>query len=119
MNYSESFLKEVAKIIYQHKQEFEDYTKNNQKLGAVKALKDYTDGGLRECKDAYEMWVDGKLPPYLKEERRKKLEQLAKKPLVEELISNLRNADDEKLRSVFMTFTIDELFSIDEKFENE
>ena len=118
MNYPNDFLKEVAKVIYEHKPEFEDYKIRSAKLAAVKALKDYTGGMLKECKEAYEMWYDGFLPPYLIEERRKKLEQLAKKPLIEEIILKLRKIEDEKLVDILIKLSIDELLSIDEKFEN-
>ena len=50
----------------------------------------------------------------MREERRKKLEKLAKTPLVEELITSLKKLGDDKIHSLLMNLTIDELFNIDE-----
>ena len=113
----EEFLKKAAKAIYDNKSKFFELT--GSKLAAVKLLKDLTGGGLKECKDACELYWAGNLPHYLKEERREKLERLAKLPLVDELIVKFRKLDDTKLHSLLMELTVDELFSIDEKIENK
>lgn len=110
------FLKEVAKLIYENKVEFDGYAKDNKKLAAVKRIKELTGGGLKESKDAYELWLNGKLPNYLLEDRRVKLERLAKKPLVDELIVKLKNLDEEKLNSILMKMSVDNLLTIDEYF---
>ena len=54
---------------------------------------------------------------YVREERKEKLEKLAKRPLVEELIVKLKNIEEEKLNSLLMGLSVDELLSIDEFFE--
>lgn len=108
-----------AKTIYEHIEEFENYIKDNFKLQAVKSLKEYTSLGLRNSKLFIDEYFCGNITILtIKEDRRKKLERLAKNPLIEEIIKNLRNANDEKLNSLLMSFSIDELFSIDEKLND-
>ena len=108
-----------AKAIYEHREEFEDYIKSNYKLQAVKSLKEYTMLGLRYSKYFIDEYFSGNITILtIREDRRKKLEKLAKKPLIEEIIKNLRNSGDEKLNSLLMSFSIDELFSIDEKLSD-
>lgn len=113
----QDFLKLAAKVIYENKSRFSTLT--GSKLESVKLLKELTGGGLKECKDACELYWSGNLPHYLKEERREKLERLAKLPLVDELIVKFRKLDDAKLHDFLMELTVDELFSIDEKIENK
>jgi hypothetical protein len=110
------FLKEAAKVIYAHKEDFDEWIKGGQKLQAVKFLKDCTKGGLKESKDAFDLYCAGKLRPDIREDRKKKLEQLARKPLVDQLIVKLKNIDDDTLHSLLMKLSIDELLSIDEFF---
>lgn len=113
---SETFLREVSKVIYEHKSEFDEYRRNNQKLAAVKSIKEYTNGGLRESKEAFDLWFAGQLPNYLLKDRKEKLEILAKKPLIEELIEKIRKTDSDKLSKLFMKLSVDELFNIDDIF---
>jgi hypothetical protein len=112
------FYERASKAIYLHKDEFAQYAKENAKLVSVKLLKDYTGGGLKECKDAIELYWEGKLS-YVKEERKLKLEKLAKKPLVDQLIVKLRDIKEDKLHSLLMNLSVDELLSIDEFFPEE
>ena len=114
-NNEQEFLKKASKVLYEYKSEFANLT--DQKLASVKLLKDLTGGGLKECKEALEAYWDGNLPYYLKEERREKLEKLAKLPLIDELILKIKDLDDDKLRKFLIEFTVYELLSIDEKFE--
>lgn len=116
---SDSFLREVSRIIYTHKSEFDEYLQNGRKLAAVKAIKEYTGGGLRESKDAFDLWVSKQLPNYLIKDRKEKLERLAKKPLINELIEKFKKTDNEKLQSFLMKLSIEELLNIDDIFENE
>lgn len=116
---NEDFLKLASKIFHEHKMEFDGWIRNGQKLAAVKALKELTGGGLKESKDAFELYCAGKLKPYIKEDRRIKLERLARLPLVDELILKLKNISDEELHSLLMKLSIDELLSIDEFLPNE
>lgn len=113
------FLTKATKEISSSKSLFEGYLRSNEKLNAVKALKDLTGGGLRECKQVCDLYWDGELIPDVKEERKKKLERLAKKPLVEELIIKIKSIDEKKLNLLLMNLTIDDLLSLDEKFEND
>lgn len=116
---SDSFLREVSRIIYTHKSEFDEYILNNQKLAAVKAIKEYTGGRLRESKDAFDLWVSNQLPNYIKKDRKEKLEKLTKKPLINELIEKFKKTDNEKLQSFLMKLSVEELLNIDDIFENE
>lgn len=121
--YSEDFLSVASKIIQQNIKEFQEYLYNNQKLKAVKRLKELTGNGLKECKEICDLYFDGKLIP-IKEERKEKLERLAKLPLVNELIDKFKKLHEDDLRSAFMKMKMDDLLSIDEylpenKNENE
>ena len=115
---TETFLKEATNVIFSHKEEFDLYVSSNTKLSGVKALKDYTGGGLKDCKNVFELYADGKLSN-IKEERREKLERLAKKPLVDELIIKLRNLEEDKLHSILLTLDLEVLLSIDEFLPDE
>ena len=108
-------ISEASRIIREHRTEFEDYKQSGLKLAAVKALKEYSGYGLKESKEILDQYWEGKLQPYLKkEERKEKLERLAKAPLVEELILKMKNMDESKLKSMLMILPVDELLSIDE-----
>ena len=48
-NYTVDFQKIASKIIYEHKELFMEYRASNRKLNAVKDLKYFTGGGLKEC----------------------------------------------------------------------
>lgn len=112
----QEFLKLASKVIYENKYEFEGYVTSNQKLAAVKRIKELTGGGLKESKDAFDLWYSGKLPSYIKEERKVKLERLAKKPLIDEIICKMKNLSEDKLESFLMNLSVDQLLSIDEIF---
>jgi hypothetical protein len=77
-------LKLGAKIIYLNKELFTNCHKNGNGvyegsfLVAVKFLKDNMNCGLKSAKEVIDLYVSGDLPPYIKEERRKKLENLNK-----------------------------------------
>ena len=103
-------------ILHLHREEIDTYLKNKSKLSAVKAIKEYSGLGLRNSKYVIDLYVDGILipKPDVRDERRKKLEKLAKTPLVEELMVNLKKLDDNTIHSLLMNLTIDELFYIDE-----
>ena len=116
---SKEFLKKVSKAIYEHKSEMDEYVLNGQKLAAVKAIKEWTGGGLKESKDAFEMYLAKLLPSFIKEDRRKKLEKLAKKPLVDELVKKIKNIDEDQLSTFLLNLSVDELLSIDEIFPND
>ena len=108
------FEKLASKIIYEHKTEFENYLLNNRKLNAVKILKEYTGSGLKEAKDVIDLYFEGKLSSYIIEERRIKLEILAKKPLIEELSNKLISLKKEDFDNILMNLTVDELLNLDE-----
>ena len=112
-------LQKCVKIIHAHKSEFEGYAQSGAKSMAVKVLKDYANLGLREAKEIMDLYFAGELMPNIKEERKAKLERLAKKPLVDELIVKVKKLTDEELYSLLMNLSIDELFSIDEFLPNE
>lgn len=116
---SKEFLKKASMAIYENKNEFENYISNGQKLAAVKALKEWTGGGLKESKDAFDLYMANKLPSFLREDRKKKLERLAKKPLVDEIAKKMLNISEDKLTTILLNLSIDELLSIDEFFINE
>jgi len=118
INIDDIFFDRACKAIYQHKDEFVEFTRTNAKLASVKALKEYTSGGLKECKDVIDLYWEGKLS-YIKEDRKLKLEKLAKKPLVDQLIVKLRNINEDTLHSLLMNLSVDELLSIDEFFPQE
>lgn len=109
------FLTEAAKIIYQNRTEIDGYIINGQKLQAVKTLKEYSGGGLKESKDAIDLYIAGKLN-FLKEDRRLKLERLAKNALVETLTTKLKNLQQEELKELLLALSVNELLSIDEFF---
>lgn len=115
---STEFEKFAAKSIYDNKYDFEQLRLGNQKLAFVKLLKEYTGGGLKECKDVADLYWEGNFKiSYLKEERKAKLEKLAKGPLVEELLIKFKNTKEEDLFSYLMKLSVDELLSIDEIFD--
>lgn len=108
------FEKQASKIIYYHKNEFDSYVFNKQKIHAIKALKEYTGGGLKDCKDVMDYYFEGKLKSYIVEERKQKLEMLAKKPLIEEISNKLITLKKEDFDNILMSLTVDELFNLDE-----
>jgi hypothetical protein len=116
---NDSFLKEATKTLYAHKIEIDEYLNNSQKLGAVKLLKELTGGGLKETKEVIDLYTAGKLPPSIKEERQKKLERLAKKPLADSITNKILNIEEDKLNTFLLNLSIDELLLIDEIFPNE
>lgn len=110
----EIFISGAVNQIYNNRIEFEEYFNNTQKLQFVKRLKELTGGGLRECKDIADLYWDGKIFNSIKEDRRLKLEQLAKAPLISELTEKIKKFNDDQLYSFLMKFTIDELLTMDE-----
>ena len=52
------------------------------------------------------------------DERREKLEQLAKTPLIENLIPKIKSVSDDKLKQILNTLTTDTLLNIDEILES-
>lgn len=115
------FLKIASNVIHLHKQEFAEFKENNYKFNFVKLLKELTGCGLKEAKDICDLYWIGKFPN-IQEQRKDKLlrlEQLAKSPLVEELIPKIKALDDFQLRIFLMELTIDNLLSIDEKIGNK
>ena len=124
---NKEFLKKSIKIINEHKTEFEDFLRDNQKLQAVKALRDYiTDAGLneyyfasfglKECKDVIDLYFLGNLPSNIREERKEKLERLAKIPLTNEIIFKFKNLEEDELRSLLLNLSLDDLLLIDNIF---
>lgn len=113
-DFNEMFLTSAIVAILDHRKEFEEYFKNTQKLQFVKSLKDYSGGGLKECKEVADLYWEGKILNPLKEERRIKLEQLAKAPLVNQLLEKIKKLDNDSLFSFLMNLDIDELLSMDE-----
>ena len=97
------------------KEEFQKYLYEKTKLQAVKALKDYTGGGLKECKDICDLYWENRLPfLFIKEERLKKLERLAKTPLVEELMIKIKSIKEDDMHSMLLNLSVDQLLIIDE-----
>jgi hypothetical protein len=113
----EAFFKYASKAIYVNRIQFEQYKLDNAKLAACKTLKEYLGCGLRESKEAVDAYWEGNLQN-IQAERKEKLEKLAKRPLVEELIIKLKNNED-FLSRILMNMTIDELMEIDEQITNE
>lgn len=115
----DEFKKICIDAIRRNKVEFDSYLPN-QKLAFVKRLKELTGGGLKECKDISDLYFVGQLPLVnIREERQKKLERLAKRPLAESIALKIKDIDVDKLDSFLMELSIDELLSIDEIFPNE
>jgi len=116
----EFLLNNAAKAISENEEEFSEYLTLGNKLAGIKALKEYTGLGLKESKQVMDLYYDGSIKISNKqEERRKKLEKLAKAPLVNKLISKLNNISDDDLQSLLLTLSVDELLSIDEFFPEE
>ena len=117
----EDYLKNASKIIYQNKTSFDELKNSNQKLAFVKLLKELIPGtGLKDAKDAADLYWNGNLPNCIKEERMDKLirlEQLAKSPLVDEIIIKIKELDDSQMRVFLMELSIDDLLNIDQKFQ--
>jgi len=117
------YLKSAIKVLYQYKKDFDELKENNQKLAFVKLLKELVGiSGLKDAKDVTDLYWAGKLPNPIKEERRdklKRLEELAKTPLVDELIIKIKDLTYSKMKVFLMEFTVDELLSFDEKFQKE
>ena len=78
-------LKLCIKSIYNNKQLFDDFYENGAKLQGVKKLKEIAGVGLKESKRACDLYWDGRLPIYLIEDRKEKLEILARLPLAEQV----------------------------------
>ena len=117
------YLKSAINVIYQYKKDFTELKENNQKLAFVKLLKELVGiSGLKDAKDVTDLYWDGKLPNPVKEERKDKLlrlEELAKTPLVDELIIKIKDLSFAQMRVFLLELTIDELLNIDQKFQKE
>lgn len=111
----ESNFQDIAKsILLEKRSEFCDYKKNKQKLDAIKALKEYTSGGLKECKAAIDLYFDD--PTYfLVHDRKEKLKELAKIPVIDAMIVNIQKTTSETWKCVLSSFELDELLNLDEK----
>jgi hypothetical protein len=118
-NYVNDFEIVASKAIYENREEFNTYIKLNRKIDAIKCLKEYTGGGLKESKDAIDKFWVGELRTYIIEDRKKKLENLAKKPLIEEIVINIKSVDIEKLQTRLMKLSVDDLLTIDDIFIND
>ena len=95
---------------------YQELLDQNAKLAFVKQLKEDSGYGLRECKEyADSIWEKKIKINNIPEERRKKLEKLAKKPLVENIIESLKDKDEDSLSSILMNMNIDFLLELDEK----
>lgn len=115
INIPEDFLKLAVETIYENKDKFDDYTRDGQKLLAVKTLKELTGGGLRESKEVLDLIWDGQLViNSKKEDRKEKLEKLAKLPLINEIISKIMKLTAEELRFLLTDLEVDDLLTIDE-----
>ncbi len=117
------YLKSAINVIYQYKKDFAELKENNQKLAFVKLLKELVGiSGLKDAKDVTDLYWAGKLPNPVKEERKDKLlrlEELAKTPLVDELIIKIKDLSFAQMRVFLLELTIDELLNIDQKFQKE
>ena len=115
----DDFRKLCITAIRIHKNELDSYLPQ-QKLQFVKRLKDLTNGGLKECKEISDLYFAGQLSLVdIREERQKKLERLAKRPLAEGLAIKIKDIDVDKLDSFLMNLTIDELLILDDIFPYE
>lgn len=114
---NEEFTTIAINEIYSHKNEFEELFNSTQKLEFVKRLKNLTGGGLKECKDIADLYWEGKIMNSIKEDRRIKLEQLAKVPLINELISKIQNLNKDELHSLLMKIDVDDLLDIDDMID--
>ena len=105
----------AIEILNTHKLEFEEFKLNGLRLPAVKRLKDLTGLGLKDSKDICDFYWTGKLSlSNIKEDRKEKLERLAKLPLVNELSIKILNLKEDELHSILLKLSIDELLTIDE-----
>lgn len=117
---TEDDFKELVEALFKHRSEFDEFVKEGSKLQAVKYLKELTGAGLKNSKEVCDLYWDGKLKGFhIREDRKAKIERLAKVPLVEQLIDKLKNLEEEKLHSLLMSLEIDLLLSIDDFFINE
>lgn len=111
------FEKLASKVLYEHKSEFNKYVLNKQKIYAIKSLKEYTGGGLKECKDVMDLYFSGDYITYITEDRKNKLEHLAKKPLVEEVSLKMSILTKDDIEKILMNMTTDQLFDIVENID--
>lgn len=117
---TEEDFKELVEALFKHKAEFDDFVNCNSKLQAVKYLKELTGAGLKNSKEVCDLYWSGKLKGiHIREDRKAKIERLAKIPLVDQLIEKIKKLDDEKLHSLLMSLDVDLLLSIDDFFINE
>lgn len=116
INVDDEVFQKGPEILHAYRKEIDTFLRSGSKLGAVNAIKEYSGLGLRSAKHVIDLYIDGVLlpKPDVRELRREKLEKLAKTPLVEELIINLKKLDDNTIHSLLMNLTIDDLFYIDE-----
>ena len=104
--------------INSNKRLFQEYRSSGSKVQAVKDLKELTGLGLKQAKEVMDLYWENKIVD-IREERKEKLERLAKKPLVEELVLKIKKIDEKQLNKILFKLSVDELLSLDEVFENE
>lgn len=115
---------EVKKIIEDNFTEFKEFRVNNQKLGFLKLLKEFTGLGLGELKLIVdEIWVldfnsstsiPHNCPNFeniysLVSLRREKLEIIKRKILIQECIKTIRNKKDDELVPILTNLTSEDL----------
>jgi len=110
-----------AKILFEHKSEFEDYLSTDHYILSVKMMKDYSGTGLRVSKDIIDLYRAGKLipGPDIKKERADKLEKLEKIPFVDDLIIKIKSLSVYNFENILNNLSIDDLITIDEIIEKE
>lgn len=112
------FQNKAKKLILERRSEFLDYKNNNRKLAAVKALKDYIGGGLKECKEFLDLYFDD--PNYfLVHDRQEKLLKLAKIPIIDAMIDNIQKTKTDTWVRILSRFNLDELLKLDEQLTRE
>lgn len=121
--YHKTYLNEkqrlAKKVINENKSEYLEYYNAGHKLHVVKLLKEHTGFGLKVAKEVMEsIWDKDLLIDDTREIRREKLEKLAKSPLVKSVIEKIKKVDDDKLHSILLNLSIDELLTIDESLED-
>jgi hypothetical protein len=106
---SEQSLVECMKVIRKDN-ELYHFSESNAKLHFVKRLKELTGLGLKESKQITDIYFDGKLPDLIIEDRRKKLERLAKMPLIEEILKKIDSLTKDEFISRLKNIPLDDLF---------
>jgi len=110
-----------AKILFDHKSEFEAYISGTEYIMSVKMMKEYSKLGLKESKDLIDLYKSGKLKPGpdIKKERADKLERLEKIPFIEELIEKIKSLNLDDFNNILNSLSLSDLIIIDEIIEKE